>query len=42
MAVCKTCGNQFNKSNAIRKFNHYFSESSGWKYDVLNGDVSAQ
>ena len=38
MAVCKACGEHFNKTDAILKFNHYFSGSSGWTYDVLNED----
>jgi len=33
MPKCEMCGQYFNLEKAKKEFNHYFSESSQWKYE---------
>ena len=35
--ICQGCGQEFDRDEAIEKFDHYYSESSGWTYeDVID------
>ena len=33
--ICPECGKRFNVDEAKKAFEHYYSESSHWTYDVL-------